>query len=215
MVNYIDLTAKEIEELPQRKRTAFVNSIHGFKPSNLLGTISENGVTNLSIISSVFHLGANPPLVGLIIRPDSVPRDSLNNIRANKVFTLNHVNQEIVKKAHQVSARYPEDMSEFDACELTAEFLNEFKAPFVKESLVKYALELVREIDIVENGTHMLIGKILNVSFIEGLLLEDGSFDLEKAQSVVVKGLDHYYTTKEIGQLTYAKPDQKTEWIKN
>lgn len=215
MVNFVSLSAKEIEELPQRKRTAFVNSIHGFKPSNLVGSISKEGVTNLSIISSVFHLGANPALIGLIIRPDSVPRDTLNNIRHNKVFTLNHVNKDIVKKAHQVSARYPADVSEFEACGFTEEFQEGFKAPFVKESLIKYSLELVREVDIVENGTHMLIGKIVSVIYPEDFLLEDGSFDLKKAQSVVVKGLDHYYTTEEIGQLSYAKPDAPCDWIKN
>ena len=63
-----------------RKRAAFINSLTGFKSASLIGTIDNNKKTNLSIFSSVFHLGSNPALVGFINRPDSVERHTLENI---------------------------------------------------------------------------------------------------------------------------------------
>ena len=97
--------SSDIIGLDQRFRVNFINSLSGFKSSNLIGTISDKGETNLCIISSAFHLGADPALLGFIIRPDVSPRHTLNNLRENSVCTLNHVNSQIVEKAHQTSAR--------------------------------------------------------------------------------------------------------------
>ena len=100
--------------MEQRFRAQFVNSLSGFKSACLVGTQNSNGQTNLSIISSIFHVGANPPLLGMIIRPHSVRRDTLENIQQTGVYTFNQVNSRIIAQAHQTSARYDESESEFD-----------------------------------------------------------------------------------------------------
>ena len=66
---------KEIEQLEQRYRTAFINSLAGFRQAVLVGTKSVDGNTNLAIFNSLIHLGANPALFGLMSRPGSVQRD--------------------------------------------------------------------------------------------------------------------------------------------
>ena len=133
-------TKQAIADLENRYRAHLINSLSGFKSANLIGTQDSNGQTNLAIVSSVFHLGAHPPLVGMIIRPHSVPRHTLENLLATKQYTINHVNKDIYNKAHQTSARYDKDESEFDATGLSTEYLNDFTAPFVKESKLKYCL---------------------------------------------------------------------------
>ncbi|MGS0728486.1 flavin oxidoreductase, partial [Shewanella sp. 0m-11] len=67
----------DIEQMEQRVRARLINSLSGFKSANLVATISEDGHNNVAIISSCFHLGASPALMGMVIRPDSVPRDTL------------------------------------------------------------------------------------------------------------------------------------------
>jgi hypothetical protein len=37
---------------------------------------------------------------------------------------------------------------------------------------------------------------------------EDGSLDLEKAETVAISGLDSYHSTKRLARLSYAKPDK-------
>ena len=140
-MSLIHFSSSDIISMETRKRAAFMNSLSGFKSASLIGTIDNNNNTNLAIFSSVIHLGSNPPLVGFINRPDTVDRHTFENILATNFFTINFICKSIFKQAHQTSARYPKDISEFEATGLTTEYINEFKAPFVKESQIKYSLE--------------------------------------------------------------------------
>lgn len=203
----------DFEKLDKRKRAKFINSLSGFKSSNLIGTMGEFN-SNLSIISSAFHLGADPALIGFIVRPDVSPRHTLNNIRQSKICTLNHVNQDILMRAHQTSARYDQKISEFEAVGLTEEFHDDFGAPFVAESNIKLGLELVREEKLEENSTHLMIMKIVSVYLPGNCILEDGHVDIEKAGTITVSGLDTYHDTDQLGRLNYAKPEIKPYWIK-
>lgn len=199
------LTKQVIADLENRYRAHLINSLSGFKSANLVGTQDGNGQTNLAIVSSVFHLGAHPPLVGMIIRPHSVPRHTLENLLATKQYTINHVNKDIYNKAHQTSARYDKDESEFDATGLTTEYLNDFTAPFVKESKLKYALELKEHHHLTINGTELIIGEITDIYFDEACLQEDGFVDIEAIGTVAVSGLDSYHVTERLARLAYAK----------
>lgn len=206
------ITKENIEAFETRYRAKFINSLSGFKSANLIGTIGEKG-TNLCIVSSAVHLGAHPPLIGIIIRPDVSPRHTLNNILNTGYCTLNHVNENIIKEAHQTSARYPEEVSEFDACHLTEEYLGETKVPFVKEANIKMLLKFVREIPIEENGTHFLIMAIVDVYLDKKIVADDGLVDIEKAKTVCVSSLDSYHSTQAVGRLSYAKADVKTSFF--
>ena len=162
-MNKIKMLSSDIVEMDARFRAAFVNSLSGFKSASLIGTINSAGISNLSIFSSVLHIGSDPALIGCIVRPDSSPRHTLSNILAQTYFTVNHVNEAIFKQAHQTSARYAENISEFSATGLTEEFSELFKAPYVKESNLKYGVEFVEKIELAVNGTILVIGKIVEV----------------------------------------------------
>lgn len=203
----------DFKNFDDRKRIKFINALSGFKSANLVGTINNEGLTNLSIISSVVHLGASPALIGMVIRPDIARRDTLENIRENGFFTINHVNEDIVTKAHQTSARYPQDQSEFDACGLTPQIIDNFTAPYVEESNIKMGVEFLREVKIEENGTHFLIGEIKHVHLPKDTLKDDGHIDIHAAGTISVSGLDAYFKTEPIGRLSYAKPDSKVSWL--
>ena len=198
-------TKQAIADLENRYRAHLINSLSGFKSANLIGTQDNNGQTNLAIVSSVFHLGAHPPLVGMIIRPHSVPRHTLENLLATKQYTINHVNKDIYNKAHQTSARYDKDESEFDATGLSTEYLNDFTAPFVKERKLKYALELKKHHHLAINGTELIIGEITDIYLDEACLQEDGFVDIEAIDTVAVSGLDSYHVTVRLARLAYAK----------
>jgi len=203
-------TETDIEQLERRKRARLVNSLSGFKSVNLIGTQSLAGDTNLSIVSSVFHLGANPALMGMIIRPDVVPRDTLANIKALGEYTINHVSTDFWQQAHQTSARYDASISEFDRVGLDTEYIDDVKAPFVAQSRVKLAL-ILREINTLNiNGTILVIGEVKHILLPAESFKEDGYVDIEGADTVSVSGLDCYHSTNRLGRLAYAKTDQKT-----
>ena len=111
-------------------RLNLINSCTGFKSANLLGTKSLNGVSNVAVFSSITHLGSNPPLIGFILRPTTVPRDTYRNIKDTGIFTINHIYSDIIEDAHHTSAKYPDEISEFTKTDLEEEFLGNFAAPF-------------------------------------------------------------------------------------
>ncbi len=197
----------DILAMEQRYRAAFINSLGGFKSGVLVGTADKNGNTNLAIFNSLFHLGANPALCGLIIRPDSVARHTYENILDTGSYTINHIHEGIYKQAHQTSARYDRDRSEFNETGLTEHYENGIVAPFVAESKVRFALEFAECHELKINGTILMIGKIIKVMLPDDCVLPDGFIDIERAGTITVSGLDSYHTTNRLSRLSYAKPD--------
>lgn len=204
----IHITKDAISQMEKLQRAAFVNSLSGFKSASLIGTIGENGQTNLAIFSSVLHLGSDPALIGFVNRPDTASRHTLEHIMETKCFTINHVCSSLYKKAHQTSARYPKTISEFDAVGLTPEYSADFAAPYVAECRIKYGLEFAERHDLKINGTILVIGKVVEVILPEICWLPHGGIDLELAETITISGLDSYHKTDRLSRLSYAKPDR-------
>ena len=198
-----------LKQMPKRVLNNFINALSGFKSANLIGTVSEEGDLNVALFSSVFHVGANPPLMGFISRPHSVPRHTLENIKANGEFTISCVNEAIYQHAHHCSARSEKHESEFDFAALTACYKPGFKAPAVAESALKIYLK-VREITpIKSNDTTMIVGEIITIDVAADAVQDDGFIDHQLLQTVAVSGLDSYHKTMPLQRLNYAKKDLK------
>ena len=202
-----------ISSFDKHYRTHFVNSLPGFKSANLVGTRDSKGTDNVAIMSSGMHLGSHPPLIGLVIRPLQREGGTLDNILNTEKYTLNHIHSNIAAAAHQTSARYPGNDSEFDHTDLTQEFINGFHAPFVAESRIKMALSLADHKPIELNDTHFIIGQLDFVVVDEGCILEDGYIDLEHAGTLTISGLDSYHKTGRKARFAYAKPNKLIESI--
>jgi flavin reductase (DIM6/NTAB) family NADH-FMN oxidoreductase RutF len=204
----MQITKQDIEDMPQRYRAAFINGLSGAKSANLIGTCNDAKQTNLAMVSSVFHIGANPPLMGVIFRPNSVPRHSFENILAHKWFTINHVNTSIVRQAHQTSARYDEDTSEFEVTGLSEQWIDSIPVPFVQESSIKLALKLVEHQHLSINNTELVIGEIQHIIAPDDVINDDGSINFSGTGIVAVTGLDTYHKLTKVMRLSYAKPNE-------
>ncbi len=209
----LTITRSEIDSLEKIYRANLINSITGYKPANLIGTVSNEGISNLTIISSVFHMGSNPPLIGFMQRPVTVQRDTYENIMSTGYYTINHVHGEFIEKAHQTSARFDRNISEFEACDINEEYLNDFKVPYVKESKVKIGMKFVEEIPIVHNGTILIIGEIVDIHLPEQCLEKDGNLDLNIVNDVCISGLSTYHKVSHKASFSYAKPDQQLQLV--
>ncbi|MFT7286762.1 MAG: flavin reductase (DIM6/NTAB) family NADH-FMN oxidoreductase RutF [Halieaceae bacterium] len=201
------LNHTDIAALDRRRRALLINSVTGFKPAVLVGSVDGRGQSNLAIMSSLVHLGSHPPLLALVLRPDSAERHTLGNIRATGVYTINHVHADIIEAAHQTAARYPREISEFAATGLTEHWLQGFAAPFVAEARVRMAIALREEHYLAINGTHLLIGEIRQLEVPQEALREDGALDPALADTVAIAGLDSYYRGRHERRMAYAKPD--------
>ena len=204
MIHY---SRTDIDQMDKIFRLNLINSCTGFKSANLLGTKSLNGVSNVAVFSSITHLGSNPPLIGFILRPTTVPRDTYRNIKDTGVFTVNHIYSDIIEDAHHTSAKYPDEVSEFTKTGLEEEFLGDFPAPFVKGAKIRLGCRFLNEYVIKENDTLLLVSAIEHVFVADqNIQQEDGWLKLENANTVAINGLDGYATTNLLDRYAYARP---------
>lgn len=194
-----------LQQMERRYRANFINSLGGFKSLVLIGTSNEDGSGNLATFSSLFHLGADPALCGIIIRPAEPGQNTLGNILRTKQYTLNHVLPHFYREAHQCSAKYPQGQSEFEAVGLQPYYAEGIAAPFVQQSRIRFYCELVQCMPVELNGTTLVIGAIRYIDVPGELVGDDGFIDLEAAGTVTCSGLDSYHTTRRLGRLRYAK----------
>lgn len=196
----------QINDLEKIKKINLINSCSGYKSANLIGSISNEGITNVAVFSSITHLGSNPPTLGFIVRPTTVPRDTYKNIMESGIFTINHVYEDILEDAHHTSAKYEEEISEFDITELEAEYHNDCIAPFVKGSPVQMEMRFVEKYHIKSNNVIHIIAEIKNLYVKDDILQEDGFLDLAKGKVAAINGLDAYAVAKNNSRFNYQRP---------
>ena len=199
-------TRDQINDLEKIKKINLINSCSGYKSANLIGTISKEGITNVAVFSSVTHLGSNPPTLGFILRPTTVPRDTYKNILESGVFTINHIFEDIIEDAHHTSAKYEEAISEFDITALEDEYHNDCIAPFVKGSPVQMEMKFIEEYHIKSNNVIHIISEIKNLYVKDDILNDDGFLDLAKGKVAAINGLDAYAIANVNTRFNYQRP---------
>lgn len=205
----IHLKKDDIESMSRVRRLNLINGISGVKPANLIGSYSRVTGPNLAIFSSVVHIGSDPSLLGFVLRPvGDVPRNTYENIKETGYYTINHIHESFIEKAHYTSAKFDASVSEFEMCGLTEEYLHDFSAPFVKESRVKIGMKFVEEVDIKVNHTKMIIGEIHELSLPEDCLDDKGYVRLDRLFDVGIGGLNSYYSLRRITSFPYARVNE-------
>ncbi|MBE0392657.1 flavin reductase family protein [Flavobacterium sp. PL002] len=206
-----EITAAAIAKMQKIERLNLINSCTGYKSANLIATKSVNGINNVAVFSSITHLGSNPALIGFIMRPTTVPRDTYKNITETGYFTVNHITVTMISDAHHTSANYDPDESEFDKTNLQEEFKTDIAIPFVKGSPVQLYCKYLNEYYIKENDTVHVIASIEKLFYNEELADKDGWLQIDKGNVVALNGLDGYCLPKLIDRYEYARRDTPTK----
>jgi len=190
-----------IDSYPRRYRASLINCLSGPKAPVLIGTEGQYG-RNLALFNSVFHVGANPALIGMVSRPHTVTRHTLEHILETKAWTINHIHGDILAQAHQTSAKY--EQSEFEAVGLSAEYSHGAKVPYVAQSRCKILCSYVSHYPIKENGTIIIVGSIDEVVLAEESINEHGEV-LFGSDHLCSIGLNNYYSIEYLSRKEYAK----------
>jgi flavin reductase (DIM6/NTAB) family NADH-FMN oxidoreductase RutF len=205
------ISRDDISQMEKIERLNLINSCTGYKSANLLGTISRDGKPNVAIFSSITHLGSNPAIIGFIMRPTTVPRDTYKNIKETGYFTVNHITTDMIAAAHHTSANYELGVSEFEKTNLEEEYKLDIKTPFVKGSPVQLYCKYLNEYSIKENDTIHVIASVEQLFFDENLEHKDGWLQLDKGNVVSLNGLDGYCLPKLIDRFEYARQNVVTK----
>ncbi|QBN18696.1 flavin reductase family protein [Flavobacterium nackdongense] len=205
------VSKEEISKMEKVERLNLINSCTGYKSANLIATKSADGKPNVAIFSSVTHLGSQPALIGFIMRPTTVPRDTYKNLKETGFFTVNHITVAMIADAHHTSANYELGISEFDKTNLVEEYKEAIEIPFVKGSPVQLYCKYINEYFIKENDTIHVIASIEKLFFEEDLLHEDGWLQIDKGDVISLNGLDGYCLPKLVDRFQYARKDIPTK----
>lgn len=208
MIHYSKNT---IQMLPKIPRLNLINSCTGYKSANLIATKTSNGVSNVAIFSSITHLGSDPAMLGFILRPTTVPRNTYKNIRDLGYFTVNHITESMIIDAHHTSANYDETISEFNQTNLEEEFYEGIEIPFVKGSPVQILCKYLNEYEIKENGTIHIIASIEELFVKENLIQKENWLRLDLENVVSINGLDAYCVPTVVDRFEYARPNIATK----
>lgn len=208
------LDSLKIKELDSSNRIRLINSVSGPKSACLIGTKSKKHGTNLGIFNSITHIGSNPPLIGVIFRPnENVRRDTYDNIINEKFYTINHINSEILERSHWTSIKINKNVSEFDVCNLTEEYIDGFYSPYVMESFIKIGLKFIETVKIEINNTVLVVGEIIQIIINDSFIDNDGTVNLQKSKSISVGGLNTYYDLKKISKFPYTRIENLPEFF--
>lgn len=199
-------SVEHLQAMEHQKRVNLINCCTGYKSANLISTQSKKGIPNVAVFNSVTHFGSNPAILGFVLRPTNVPRNTYDNIKETGVYTLNHITTVLADDAHHTSAKYSADQSEYDFTDLIPEYKNNFFAPFVQNAPVQIALDFLEEYLIKANNTLLVLGQIKHMYIKEDLLQQDGFIDLTKGQIASIVGLDGYTFPTKLVRKPYQRP---------
>lgn len=200
------ITPADLAAQPANYRRDLINTLPGPRGAHLIATRGHRGSENVAVFNTVVHLQASPAMLAFILRPLTVPRETYHNILATGHFTINTIHPDWLDAAHQTSANYPVGVSEFAATGLATYYSANVKAPYVASSPVKIGLEYV-ETHEIHGGTRLVVGRVIEIILPdeEGIVAETGHLNHGKLDSLVVAGLDNYYTLGKGRRMPYAR----------
>lgn len=202
------LKENDIKTLDRKFRLNLINSLTGVKPANLIGTTSKDKKDNLAIFSSLVHLGSDPAQIGMVTRPQTDQlKDTYANILETGYYSINHVSESFIKKAHYTSAKLEKEDSEFDVMNLEREFIGDFIAPFVAESKVKIGMKYLESMDL-PNGCIFIIGEIVLIELSDDDINEKGQLDHASYDGVGIGGLNSYYSLRKLETFPYVRNNE-------
>ncbi|MBC7417869.1 MAG: flavin reductase [Pedobacter sp.] len=208
----MQLNKEEIDTLERKYKLNLINSISGIKPANLIATKSLNGEDNVAIFSSVVHLGSSPAQLGFIMRPQNESEsDTYLNIKETGFYTINHVSESFMKKAHYTSAKLDKAESEFDGMKIERATIADFPAPFVKTSPVKIGMKHLESINL-PNGCIFVIGLVELLIAPDDCIDELGQLQLSDYSCVGVSGLNTYYKLDKLVSFPYVRNEEIPEF---
>ncbi len=204
MDNY---TLHDIYKMERSFRTNLINSISGIKSANLIGTSNSEGLTNLAVFNSVMHIGANPPLLSIFVRPHKVERHTYENIKSTGYFTINAVNKSLLERAHLTSGKFAKEVSEFLMCDIKPSFSDVHPAPYVEESPIQIGLRMEEEYHINANQTILVIGRIIEIIFPKDGFGKDGQLAWKDLNLLGINGLSNYCEPSTFKSMPYVRKE--------
>ncbi|THH11519.1 hypothetical protein EW146_g8011 [Bondarzewia mesenterica] len=160
------------------------------RPIAFVSTVSATGIENLAPFSWFNQVSANPPVISISCTngPTRI-KDTANNIKATKGFTVSIISEAFVENSNVCSIDAPEEVSEWPASGLTKKSSIHVKPACVKESAFSMECELFKAIDVVhpttgQTATTLILGLVKYVHVRKDVFTENGTVDPARLKPV-------------------------------
>lgn len=170
------------------------------RPIAFVTSISEEGVENLAPFSWFQMVAHNPPLIMFSLQTENGRfKDTVNNVRSTKSFTVSIISEAFIHNAHAASIDAPPGVGEWTLSGLTKKASMFSRSSVVKESAFSMECELYETKDVVhptsgEITTTIIIGHVKYIHVRKDVLNERGNVDLGKFRPIARVG-EYLYAT--------------------
>jgi len=181
------------------------------RPIALVGSLDENGISNLAPFSFFNAFGANPPIIGFspaLSGRTGLPKDTLLNIKETKEFTVSIVNSSIVEQISLSSCEFDKNIDEFVKTGLTKYKSENIGAYGVQESNFIMECKLHEIISLGENpgSGNLILGEVLQFHINKSILTDTNQVDPYKLDPIARNG-GSWYTEAKKGLFELKKPN--------
>jgi len=167
-------------------------------PVTFISTISKTGVRNIAPYSCVMPV-LRP--LDLVCIATAKRRDTLDNIRDTKEFVINMATTRLSDALIPTARLAPPEVDEFVSAGLDEKPSVIVKPPGIKGCYAWLECRLDKLIE--EESYILIIGKVVHLEITDEIYRQDGSWDVEKAEPLVMTGSDthmHYCTVTATGR---------------
>ncbi|MBA4198018.1 MAG: flavin reductase [Chitinophaga sp.] len=202
-----------IQELPFRKRQAWLQYAVAPRPIAFASTIDKAGNVNLSPFSFFNLFSTNPPIV--IFSPSRSGRNNtlkhtLINVLEVPEVVINICDYNMVQQVSLSSCEYAKEVDEFIKAGFTKQAATIIQPPMVKEAKIKMECKVneVKSLGDEGGAGQLVIAEVLCMHVDDSILNEDATMiDPFKMQHVARLGGDYYALINEQNLFTVAKPN--------
>ncbi|KAJ7676481.1 hypothetical protein B0H17DRAFT_1080163 [Mycena rosella] len=191
---------KTINAAEEDPKVMYALCISGLTPRPIafVSTISDDGVENIAPFSWFNQVSHNPAVISVACASTPRHKDTANNIKATKGFTVNIISEPWIAQANSCSIDAPPGVSEWALSGLTREPSISVKPARVKESAFTMECELLQNVEIKNAAgavvSNLIIGSIKYIHIRKAVLNERGLVDPAKLKPV-----------GRMGDITYVK----------
>ena len=181
------------------------------RPIALVGSLDENGISNLAPFSFFNAFGANPPIIGFspaLSGRTGLPKDTLLNIKETKEFTVSIINSSIVEQISLSSCEFDKNIDEFVKTGLTKYKSENIGAYGVQESNFIMECKLHDIISLGGNpgSGNLILGEVLQFHINKSILTDTNQVDPYKLDPIARNG-GSWYTEAKKGLFELKKPN--------
>lgn len=182
------------------------------RPIGWIGSIDEAGVRNLAPYSFFNVVSGTPPTVVFSAgrRPTGsngtvAPKDTLANVEATGVFTVNIVSEALAEAMNRTAATVGPEVDEFDLARVTPMRAEVVDAPLVAEAPAGLECRVDQIVDVGDPPRNSVVfGRVLRIHIAAGLL--DGTRVDQVALQAVGRMAGGAYTRTAAGYFELDRP---------